>query len=271
MLYEHIDLMTSGNMSIDLTAYCPDVKERDDRNELRTGIVICGGGAYAYVSERETEPVALRFAAMGFNTYVVQYRVAPNRFPCGVQDLAAAVAYVRENAARYQQHPERIAVLGFSAGGHAAASLGVMWPSPELWSPISRTPEEVRPNAMILGYPVISAGEHAHRGSFENLTGSTDPEVHSMYSIEKLVTEDTPPAFLWTTWDDAAVPSQNTICMADALREYGIQAEVHIYPHGAHGLSLGDKTTWCGNPDMLEPDVTGWPELAARFLKRLFA
>lgn len=267
MLYETVELHAADGTAVRMDVFCPVVKTRDDPGCLRTGIVICGGGGYAYVSERETEPVALRFAAMGFNCYVIHYRVAPDRFPCAVQDIAGAVAYVRENTARYQQHPERIAVLGFSAGGHAACSLGVMWQRSELWSPILRTPEEVRPNAMVLCYPVISAGPNAHRGSFVNLTGTDDLSVHSEYSLEKLVSSQTPPTFMWTTWDDRAVPCQNTLCLASALREYHIPAEVHIYPHGAHGLSLGDETTWCSDPNMLEPSVTGWPELAAGFLK----
>lgn len=270
VLYEHLTLTASDGTPVALDTYCPDVKEGDDKNALRTGIVICGGGGYSFVSDRETEPVALRFAAMGFNTFVVRYRVAPFRFPCAVQDIAAAVACVRRNAARYQQHPGRIAVMGFSAGGHAACSLGVMWPREELWSPISCTPADVKPNAMILCYPVITGGPHAHRNSFRKLTGSEELAVHQRYSLETMVSEQTPPAFLWATWDDSCVPCQNTLCFASALREHGIPAEVHIYPHGAHGLSLADKTTWCSNPILLEPAVAEWPELAARFLNGLF-
>lgn len=269
MLYERLTLPTTGGAEITVDTYSPAVKQDDDRTQLRTGIVVCGGGAYAFVSDRETEPVALRFAAMGFNTYVVKYRVAPNRFPCAVQDIACAVAYVREHAARYQQHPDRIAVLGFSAGGHAAGSLGVMWPHAKLWAPLDRTPDQVRPNAMVLCYPVINAGPCAHRWSFENLTGSADLAEHAKYSLDEQVTADTPPTFLWTTWDDEAVPSQNTLLMATALRAHDVPAEVHIYPHGVHGLSLGEAHTACAQDRMIEPDVTGWPDLAAKFLRRM--
>ena len=271
MLYEHITMVACDGTPVLMDVYCPDVKGKDDRSDLRTGVVICGGGGYAYISDRETEPVALRFCAMGLNAYVIHYRTAPWRFPSAVQDVAGAVAYVRENAERYLQRPGRIAVLGFSAGGHAACSLGVMWKKEELWQPLGRTPEEVKPDAMILCYPVITAGEHAHRGSFENLTGTEDPAVHQKYSLEKMVTPDTPPAFIWATWDDASVPCQNSLYLASALRECNVPAELHIYPHGAHGLSLGDRTTWCSNPAMLEPAVTGWPELAVCFLKTVFS
>lgn len=271
MLYEKISLSTCNGTQVDMDVYCPDVKGRDDRNALRTGIVICGGGGYLYVSDRETEPVALRFCAMGFNSYVIHYRTAPNRFPCAVQDIAGAVAFVREHAGSYLQHPERIAVLGFSAGGHAACSLGVMWQQEELWQPIGKKPDDVKPNAMVLCYPVITAGEYAHRGSFENLTGEKEIAAHQRYSLEKLVTEQTPPAFIWSTWDDASVPCQNTLYLAERMREHGVQAEVHIYPHGVHGLSLADRTTWCSDPDLLQPSVAGWPVLAVNFLNSLFA
>lgn len=267
MLYEHLTLREAADQPVTLDTFCPMVKERDDRSLLRPGIVVCGGGAYMYVSDREMEPVALRFAAMGFNVYVVRYRVAPYRYPCAVQDIACAVAYVRKNAQRYQQDPNQIAVLGFSAGGHAACSLGVMWPDAALWAADGLTPEQVKPNAMVLCYPVITGGPHAHRGSFVNLTGTTDLAVHAQYSLDEKVTEQTPPTFLWTTWDDAAVPCQNTLLMATALRAHNIPAELHIYPHGAHGLSLADETTWCSLPDMLEPTVTSWPDLAATFLR----
>lgn len=269
MLYQQVTLTASDGSPIRLDAYCPDVKTREDPALRRASIVICGGGGYAYISDRETEPVALRFAAMGFNAFVVHYRTAPSRFPCAVQDIACAVAHVRANADAYHSAPDRIAVLGFSAGGHAAASLGVLWPRADLWSPLALTPADVRPNAMVLCYPVITGGEHAHRGSFVNLTGSEDVAVHARYSLDTLVTRDTPPTFLWATWDDASVPCQNTLLMASALRANDIPAELHLYAHGAHGLSLGDETTACGSPDLLAPAVTAWPELAASFLRRL--
>ena len=268
MLHETLTLTSSGGSPTALDIYCPAAQGAD---APRPGIVICPGGAYAFLADCENEPVALRFAGLGFNTYVVHYRTAPDRFPCALQDVAAAVMHVRRNAARYHQHPDQIALMGFSAGGHAACSLGVMWPRAELWEAIDGSPEDVQPNALVLCYPVITGGEHTHRFSMENLTGTADERVHEQYSLEKLVTDKTPPAFLWTTWDDPHVPSQNTLLLAAALRAHSIPAEVHIYPHGAHGLSLGDESTWGGNPDLLEPAVTGWPELASRFLKDTFS
>ena len=269
MLYERIDLPTSGSETVAMEAYCPEIGDYNPPEMRRAGIIVCGGGGYSHVSQRESAPVALRFAAMGFNTFVLHYRVAPYRFPAPQQDLAAAVAYVRTNADRFRGDPDKLAVLGFSAGGHLAGCLGTMWQREELWAPLGLKAENVRPNAQVLCYPVITAGEYAHRGSFEMLTGSTDVAEHQAYSLEKLVTADTPPAFLWSTWTDGGVPCMNTLLMAEALYRAGVNAEVHIFPYGHHGLSLANDVTWGGNPDKREDDCAVWPEQAAKFLHRV--
>lgn len=173
MLNERIMLPVVGGEVL-LTTYCSEVIPGVTDELLRPAVVIAGGGAYAYVSPRETEPVALRFAGFGINAFTVIYRTAPTRYPRNVQDLAAAVAWVREHAAEYHTDPNRIAVLGFSAGGHCAANLGVAWQNEALWRELGLKPEQVKPNGMILCYPVISGGTFAHRGSFENLTGTGD-------------------------------------------------------------------------------------------------
>ncbi len=193
---------------------------------------------HAWLSEREGEPIALAFTALGFNAFVVWYRIAPNRYPRPQQDVASAVAWVRAHAAETHTDPNRIAVMGFSAGGHCAGSLGVWWPKAELWAEMGLTPEQVKPNAMVLCYPVISGGPEAHRGSFECLTGSKDMSLHTQYSLDTSVTEQTPPTFLWHTWTDTCVPVENTLLMAAALRAHNVPAAVHIFPQGEHGASL---------------------------------
>lgn len=232
----------------------------------RPSIVICPGGGYEHLSEREAEPVAMAFAAMGFNAFVVRYRIAPNRHPAPVHDVASAVAWVRAHARAHQGNPNAIAVAGFSAGGHAAGSLGVMWHDETLMAQAGLTPEAVRPNALVLCYPVVTGGMHAHRGSFVQLTGSQDESVHACYSLDALVTPDTPPTFLWHTWEDGAVPVENTLLMAAALRRSGVLTEVHIFPHGSHGLALANPlTSTCTEQNI--PECAAWPEMAARFLR----
>ena len=174
MMYERILIPSSDGYELPLDVYCPHVSVEIDPDIQRPAVVICPGGGYAWLSEREGEPIALAFTALGFNAFVVWYRVAPNRYPRPQQDVASAVAWVRAHAAETHTDPNRIAVMGFSAGGHCAGSLGVWWPKAELWAEMGLTPEQVKPNAMVLCYPVISGGPKAHCGSFECLTGSKD-------------------------------------------------------------------------------------------------
>lgn len=266
MNHQRVTLATGVPMDV----YVPHASGQVDPNVRRPSIVICPGGGYQHLSEREAEPVALRFLMMGFNCFIVWYRLAPNTYPAPQQDVAAAVAWVRQHADEYHAAPEKIAVMGFSAGGHAAGSLGVWWPRAELWQPLGLTPEDVKPNAMVLCYPVITGGEFAHRGSFVNLSGTEDVSAHAAYSLDESVTADTPAAFLWHTWTDGAVPVENTLMMAAALRRHGVTAEVHIFPFGSHGLSLANELTSSHDyPEQNVPECTAWPELAARFLRQV--
>ena len=238
-----------------------------DSTHPRRSVIICPGGAYAYRSDREAEPIALVFTAMGFNTYVVEYRVAPAVHPAPVLDVASAVAWVRAHAAEFRADPDAIAVMGFSAGGHAAGSLGVYWHDAPLMAQAGLTPEEAKPNAMVLCYPVITGGEFAHRGSFENLTGTTDLAVHAEFSLDTKVTSQTPPTFLWHTWEDGAVPVENSLMMASALRRAGVVTELHVFPFGGHGMALANwLTSNAGDEHHNRPECAQWPEMAARFL-----
>ncbi len=270
MRYERVLVPSTDGFSLPLDLYCPEVSPDIDPDIQRPAVVICPGGGYQFLSPREAEPVALVFATMGFNAFVAWYRVAPHRYPCPQQDAAAAVAWVRAHAAQTHTHPDKIAIMGFSAGGHCAASLGVWWPRAELWTDLGLTPEQVKPNALVLCYPVISGGEKAHRGSFENLSGSADLAEHLRYSLETQVTPQTPPAFLWHTWTDAAVPVENSLLFASALKAAGVQAEVHLFPFGAHGASLcNPQTSGTLAPQMNLPDCAQWPGMAADFLRRV--
>lgn len=226
-----------------ILSYVLDVREGDC---LRPAIVIFPGGGYAHCSEREAERIAVNYNAAGFNAFVVTYSLAPNRHPKPILDAAAAVKFVRKNAERYHVNPEQVAVVGFSAGGHLAASISTLWNDPEFFPEEEIKSELHKPNATILAYPVITSGEHAHRGTFKNLLGedASAEELNKM-SLENRVGEHTPPTFLWHTYEDMCVPVENSLLYAMSLSKYRVPCEMHIYPHGPHGLSLvSHETLW---------------------------
>ena len=243
VLYEKIELKGLCDKPALLCAYIPDNTRELDENRRHISVLVCPGGGYSWCSEREAEPIALKLAAEGINAFVLNYHCAPDRFPAPMQDAALAMGYIRAHADKYHALPDRVAIMGFSAGGHLAGSMGVLWNKEELWKPLGLTPGMVRPDAMVLCYPVLTAGDQAHRDSFVNLTGSANPADHQFLSLEKLVDAQTPPAFLWHTAEDGLVPVQNSLLFAEALSENGVLCEMHIYPKGGHGLSLGNSVT----------------------------
>lgn len=264
-------LPTLDGSSIPMDIYVPHVSKEIDPDIVRPTVVICPGGGYSFTSEREGEPLALRLITNGFNACVVWYRVKPNTFPDEYQDAASAVGYMRTHAEKYHVDPNRIAIMGFSAGGHLAASVGTMWQNEELVRDVGYTSDDVKPNAMVLGYPVItyrySDSRRVTPDCFVNLTDSTNEADFEKFSLEKQVTDATPSTFIWSTWDDDTVPIQNSLVFADALQKAGVTCELHIFPHGYHGASLSDCTT-----DKQEhatiPEIRIWIDMAMRFLKK---
>ena len=238
---------------------------------LRSAVIICPGGAYSWISDREGEPVAEVFLAHGISAYVLSYTCAPDGyFPTALAELFTAICYVRSHAAEHHIDPNRIYVCGFSAGGHAAASAGVFWNHPIAKS-LGFDGTMHKPNGMILGYPVVSDGEFAHRDSFRNLHGpSYDEKPGGFTSLELRVTADTPRTFVWHTAVDQSVPVQNSLLLADALTRCGVETELHIYPRGEHGLSTArfDVLTsgrFHTDPFMLQT-VRSWMDDAIRFI-----
>ena len=236
-----------------LTIYLPDLPHKK-----RPLVIICPGGGYDHLSEREGEPAALMFCANGINAAVLRYSVSPAHYPQQINELAYAHSLLIKNADRYDIDKSHIFVCGFSAGAHLAASYAI-------------TEKENIPAGMILCYPVITSGEYAHRGSFEALLGDncTDSILLEKLSLEKQVTRSTPPAFIWHTASDRTVPVENSLLFASALKNRGIDFELHIFPSGDHGMALANEITAKPGRDYIRPECAVWTELALTWMKNI--
>ena len=239
----------------------------------RRAVIVCPGGGYGALSDREAEPIATQFLAAGFATFILRYSVGEGAKDYNpLKQVALAVKHVREHAEDYNVDPDYVFTCGFSAGGHLAASAGVLWDSPALAEVLAGAPERInRPTGMILCYPVISGGDFAHKGSIYKLCGTKTPTVaqESEFSLELHVKESTPPAFIWHTFNDTCVPVQNSLLMAEAMSKAKVPFELHIFPNGPHGLALCNEQTAKGGTSMLNPHCECWVELAIKWAKAL--
>lgn len=211
-----------------------------DGDATRPLVVVCPGGGYCCRAPHEADPVSQWLNGLGIHSVVCHYRVSPWRHPAPLSDAQRAVRMVRANAAKWHVDPDRIGILGFSAGGHLACSAANFGDDGDAASgdPIARQPSRV--NALISCYSVVTSGDKAHLGSFENLFGKDpDPALLEKFSLEKSVTPANPPAFIWSTANDGAVPVENSLLYASALSAAGVPFSLHVYPNAWHGIGLG--------------------------------
>lgn len=259
-LYKHFGVKRSDGAQGYLNVYLPEAPNYPTR--VRPAMLVIAGGGYAFVSPREKECVALEYVTNGFAAFTLEYSVAPVRFPAQLVEGAMAMIYIRENAAKFAIDPKKVAAIGFSAGGHLTGMLGTLFDSAEVKSALKEKSSLVRPDAVILSYPVITSGEKAHRGSFDNLCGADNKKLQAELSLETRVTANSSPAFIWATADDGAVPSENSLFMALAYKAACVPFELHIFESGVHGLSLATEETGKIN----EP-VQKWLSLSVTWLK----
>lgn len=234
-----------------LTCYLPrNIVEMGRAEEKRPTILICPGGGYAGCSEREAEPIALKFLNWGFNAVILRYSCAPHRFPVQLREVAAAFEEIYANADQWNCDLTKVGIIGFSAGGHLTAHYSNKYDCDEVRSVF---PNSKKPNFSVPCYPVISADESfAHKGSFINLLGEYPiGDVAKEFSCENMVTPKTPPTFIWHTTEDQAVPVKNSLVYATALAENNVPFSLHVYPYGVHGLSTVDYLT--NDDDKLDP------------------
>ena len=231
-------------------------------------VIVLPGGGYSHLASHEGEPVAMKFAAAGYHSAVLYYRTQTGKHTDPIEDVARTILMIRKHADEWLVDKDKIFVCGFSAGGHLAASIGVHWNKAFL-SELCGSPNELlRPNGLILGYPVITAtGDFKHEGSFQNLTGG-DESLREWASLEKQVSENTPPAFLWHTADDPGVPVENSLAFAMALSAHNIPYEMHIYPHGMHGQSIAEDHIVSYRPSGYNGYCADWTKQVIRWLEQ---
>lgn len=234
----------------------------------RDAILVVPGGGYGCVcADREGGPIAEAFIARGYNAFVLGYRVAPHRYPAQLCDAARAMAHIRENAERYGVNPDRIFTVGFSAGGHLVGTLSTQHKYAEK---LLGLPENLtRPSGTVYAYPVVSTTQPTHGGSLQNLSGKEPSELteeeRKKYSIEKNVTPDAPPAFIWHTAEDELVPPCGSLRLAEAYMNAGVPVTLHVYPYGIHGIALATEKTANGKPANVQPLAAGWIDYAVEF------
>lgn len=270
MRYITLDVKNSGSLDdVALHLYLIDDSESIHIHK-RPMIIVCPGGAYAYTSDREAEIVALQYLSMGYHAAVLRYSVAPAVFPAAVLELGSAVSQIRAHIDEWQIDAERVVVSGFSAGGHVAASYCMFWNQDWVAVRLGTTKEQLRPDGMILGYPVITSGEYAHNDSFHNLLGKDYEAGRRKVSLEKLVGDQVPKAFIWHTYEDGSVPVQNSLLLVNELIKHHIPTEYHIFEKGGHGLSLASRlTNYTGHGP--ECAVRAWVPLVHQWMENWVA
>lgn len=297
MICEKIKLWEDNEQGF-LETYIPKNSEEITTDKKRPTVIICPGGAFLVTTDREAEPVAMRFVAQGYNAIVLRYntyfgkkvtdRKNPPKcndksaYPQPLFDIAKTMLIVRENAENWLVDNDKIVLCGFSAGGNVVANMGVHWDDELLKEKFNVDSELFKPNAIILGYTVadhmamkkgVSANnegdkkfaELANKAAF----GKEFPSEEELMEASPVnyVTEKVPPTFIWHTADDESVYVANSLGFASTLSKYKVPYELHIFETGVHGLSLCDETT-AANENHINPECQQWISLAMNWLRK---
>ena len=233
-----------GEKNARLLGYILDAHDEMPNAKVRPAVLILPGGGYHRTSEREAEPIAMEFLAMGYHAFVLHYSVKEDSlFPRPLDEAEACLRLIRENAEDWGVIPDKIAAIGFSAGGHLCAALGTL--------------ATERANALLLVYPCT-------------LPSISPILAHPIPDVAAAVDENTPPAFIASTWEDNLVPIEHSLAFANAMDAKNRPCEVHLFLKGIHGLSLANDVTGKGEPWLLNENFAKWMPLCKDFLHVVF-
>lgn len=237
-------LVLNEERNVTLTAYIPDISEEMPNMKIKPAVLVFPGGAYKFCSDREAEPVAFEFMAKGYNVYILRYSLNEHStFPTPLNDAVEALNLIREKSVEWCTDPDKIAVCGFSAGGHLAAAVSTM--------------SDVKPNACILGYPCI-------------LQDIGEVLANPVPSLNEFVTDKTPPTFIVSAADDGLVPVKHSLEYAKALGENGVSYEMHIFSRGGHGFSTSTSVVSSGEHLEFVKNTKIWIEMCLVWLEDVF-
>lgn len=264
-LFEKYPMLAGGEHQATLKAYvhtdCGPVEE----SYRFPAMLICPGGGYVKLSIREQEPIALAFYSRGFNCYVLDYSRLPEGYPKQLLQAMASVHLIRTNPE--WNNSDKLSVIGFSAGGHLAGTVGSRYHESWIAETLGCDPALLRIDATVLGYPVTICEDDSHWRSMQHYLGDAEASMEECkkHDLRALISDKTAPCFIWHTAEDEAVPVEDSLRYAIALRRGNVPVEVHVFPFGYHALSVADETT-AGRPQSLSPYVHRWVDMAKEWL-----
>lgn len=267
-LYSYFKINKSENADGRLTCYVHEEDPTFNGTMIRPAMIVLAGGAYTHVSPRETEPIALKYFAEGFNCFVLNYSVRPVSFPVQLIEGCGAVIYLKENAEKLRIHKDKVCLIGFSAGGHLASCIATMSEDEIIKEVFKERSKLAKPDACIYAYSVFSS-QFSNASSVKILCNN-DEELIKYCSTDERVKKDTPPAFFWATVSDKSVTVLNTLLMATAYKKNEVPFEMHLFENGCHGLSIATTETAIAGQENLYciDDVAKWFEMSLNFLRR---
>ncbi len=265
MLHEVVKL--SGESNATLTTYVADLSDKYPRKAL---LILPGGGYNHVCVEREGEPIANAFMPYGFNAFILNYTVDGSKiFPNHLIEVACAIKHIKDNAERYSIDPDKVFVMGFSAGGHLAASAGTMWKMKEIYDAVDMPYGYNKPRGVVLSYAVISPEYENHFDSFRNMWGTESPSEEQLAkaNIVTHIDADSAPAFIWHTFNDDNVDVRNALDAVRAYVEAGVSCEFHMFPDGPHGISVANEVVSRVHSDLENKTVAQWVPLCANWFE----